>query len=103
MMGYLLRLPIILSGRCRKTDILAIVSFVRYTLKIKNYSGLKGLAIYLKTAHIVLVRYVAGRPVKGVATAFKTRVGITGKGIPRIIPAVMRADIDRGDAYVIKF
>jgi hypothetical protein len=103
MIGYLNRLPILLLGKSGRTWILGLLAFARFALRMLRNSGSKGLAIYLKTCHTLLVKSVAGSPIKGVASSLGHRVAVTSGGLPTMIPSVHRKAIRRGDTNVIRF
>lgn len=103
MMGYMLNVPIVLLGKNGRTWVLGTVAFCSFALRLKRTSGFKGLAIYLKVSSTCLIKYVAGAPVKGVASSLGHRVALTGSGIPTMINANHRKAIRRGDTRVIRF
>lgn len=103
LMGYLSRLPLVLLGHTGRTWVLGTIAFAKFALKLKSHSGFKGLAITLKVAHTLIVKSVAGQPIKDVASSLGHRVGTDSHGIPRFIPLVHRRLIHRGDGKIIQF
>lgn len=103
MMGYINNMTLILLGKNGRTWALGTVAFCKFALHLKSKSGLKGLAVYLKVSSTCLIKYVAGAPIKGVASSLGSRVGLTGSGIPTMIPSNHRKAIRRGDHRVTKF
>jgi len=103
MIGYLNRLPILLLGSSGRSWILGIVRFTRVALNTHSHEGSKGLAILLKTCHTLLIKSKAGRPIHGSQSSLGRRVGVTGRGLPRIIPMVHRKAISRGNSKVFVF
>jgi hypothetical protein len=102
MMGYLNRVPILLLGRSGRTWVLGSFAFARFALRLKSKSGFKGLAITLKVSHTLLVKKLAGSPIKGVASSLGHRVGITRSGLPRWFPKGVRVQILKGDLRVAR-
>lgn len=82
---------------------LAVVAFVRFLHIQRRHVGFKGLAIYLKVAHTLLVKAVAGQPIKSVFPSLGTNVATTRSGIPKIIPKGHRKAIGKGDYRVVRF
>jgi len=103
MIGYLNRVPILLLGRSGRTWILASFAFAKFAFALRRHSGFKGLAVYLKVATTLLLKAVAGAPIKGVASSLGHRVAVTRSGLPKMIPQVHRKQILRGDGPTIRF
>jgi len=103
MMGYLNRLPILLLGGSGRSWILALIRFSRFVFNTRSHEGIKGVAILLKTCHIMLIKSKAGRPIRGTQPSLGRRVGATGRGLPRMIPSIHRKAILRGNNAVFQF
>jgi len=54
-------------------------------------------------SHTVLIKAVAGTPIKGVTESLGHRVAVTRTGIPKMIPRVHRRYILRGDMRYVRF
>lgn len=74
----------------------AVSHFVRVSTTLYRHRGSRGLAIYLKSANLMLIRHLAGRKLEHSRLA-GTAVSATNSGIPRIICANHRARIKNGD------
>lgn len=100
--GFLLRVPLIISGVLSREVGLAAVLFVREVIRLKRKSGLLFVALYLKQCGVCLQRYYAGSYQKG--DSISVSVSLTRCGIPKIIPSVLRKHVrarsDRGDIIV---
>lgn len=103
LIGYLDRLPIILLGKSSRSVILSFVAFSRFALPMVKSSGFKGLALYLKVCNTLLVKAIAGSPVKGVFTSLGHRVSVTRSGIPKCIPRIHRREILANNVFIIRF
>lgn len=101
--GYLNRIPIVLLGKSGRTWVLAVVSFVKFVAHTRKHRGFKGLALYLKVSHTVLIKAVAGTPIRGVFSSLGTCVSVTSSGYPRVIPSAHRKAILNGDMRVVRF
>lgn len=103
MIGYLNRVPIVLLGKSSRTYILAIIAFARFAQPMVRNQGFKGFAVYSKACQTLLIKSVAGSPIKSVFEAFKVNVSITRDGLPKLIPKNHRIRIRRGDVHIIRF
>lgn len=103
MIGYLNRVPIVLLGKSSRTYILAIIAFARVARPMVRNQGFKGFAVYSKACQTLLIKSVAGSPIKSVFEAFKVNVSITRDGLPKLIPKNHRIRIRRGDVNIIRF
>lgn len=95
-MGYFNRVPLILIGKMRRSDSLAVFAFLTTILAIRRSQGNRGLAMWLKANQIILMNYLAGgQPHSRLGSP---AVAVTGSGIPRVIPLNHRKIIrDRRD------
>jgi len=102
MIGALIRVSRLWLGDLNRSWILSIVSFVRFCRSLRKHRGSKGLAIYLKTCTILLMKVVAGERIKDLSP-YGCRVACTGSGVPRIIPMIHRQGVLSGEPRIVRF
>jgi hypothetical protein len=102
LVGALVRVSRLWLGDLNRTWILSIISFTRFCLRLRAARGSKGLAIYLKTCSLLLMKVVAGETV-GDLSPYGCRVSRTGRGVPRIIPKMHRDGVIFGDPRIVRF
>lgn len=102
LVGALIRVSRLWLGDLNRSWILSIVSFSRFCLRLAAHRGTKGLAIYLKTCTILLMKVVAGESVKDLSP-YGCRVARTKSGVPCIIPKVHRPGILAGEFRLVRF
>lgn len=81
------------------SDVKMICCFAFAISRIAQKQKIRGLVIYLKTCHVLLMQSAAGYRVENI-----TSLGLvkrTRSGIPRIIPAQARVRIREGDIATI--
>jgi hypothetical protein len=78
-----------------------ICSFVFWAVKFVKAGSVKQLVLYLKAATIILQKFIAKERLSDLGP-FKVRVSRTHSGLPRIIPALHRDRIRRGDKLIIR-
>jgi hypothetical protein len=76
--------------------------FARWAERMRRHQGQKGLAIHLKAANVVLLRYVAGEQLSNPRLA-GAAVSCTHTGLPRLIVGNHRLRIKQGEVGVIRF
>lgn len=103
LMKPLLSVVRLTVGRLSKDYIVASALFAKHVAKIAKHSGIRGVALYLKVAHVLLMQGLPGslmhpsdRDIGKVAVA-KTR-----DGLPRLIPRQHRRRIRSGDRTIIR-
>jgi len=100
-MGYFNRVPYALLGGNSRTWVLASFAFAKFVQRLSRSSGTRGLAMYLKTCQILLMKYVSGDKVPNSRT-YGVAVAMSGR-IPSLIPKDHRKEIRRGNRSVIRF
>lgn len=102
LVGALIRVSRLWLGDVNRSWILSIISFSRFCLRLRAHRGSKGLAIYLKTCSILLMKLAAGERVKDLSP-YGCRVACTGAGVPRIIPKIHRRALLSCDPRFLRF
>lgn len=102
LVGALIRVSRLWLGDVNRSWILSIISFSRFCLRLRLHRGSKGLAIYLKTCSILLMKLAAGEKVKDLSP-YGCRVACTGSGVPRIIPKIHRKALLASDPRFLRF
>ncbi|QDW65421.1 putative RNA-dependent RNA polymerase [Rhizoctonia solani mitovirus 31] len=88
--------------RSTRAKVKSIVVFLRHTYRLFKYNGAKGACLMLKVYSVTLQQSIGGHVVKDL-TELKFRISRTNRGLPRVIPLVMRKAIREGDPHVIRF
>lgn len=101
LVGLLVRSAPLIVGSSSVSWVKAAFCFARFVRVTIIHQGHRGLAIYLKTANVMLMRAAAGKGL-GNSRAIGGAVARTKSGLPRIIPAGMRLRIKAGDSAVIR-
>jgi len=103
LMSPLLSVVRLTVGRLSKDYIIACALFAKHVAKIAKHSGIRGVALYLKVAHVLLMQALPGSLMHpsdreiGKVTVAKSR-----DGLPRLIPRQHRRRIRSGDRTVIR-
>lgn len=87
--------------RYSASSIRFLCTFARTCYVLIRAQGVRGLVIYMKSAHISLMQALGGHRVHD-AGKLGTRFARTGSGIPRIIPIQFRLRIRNGDQRAIR-
>jgi len=101
LVGLLVRSAPLIVGSSSVSWVKAAFHFARFVRVTIIHQGHRGLAIYLKTANIMLMRAVAGNRLSN-SRELGGAVARTKSGLPRLIPAGMRKRIKEGDDAVIR-
>jgi len=101
LVGFLIKSSRLLLGKMSRSWVLAILSFSRDCIRLRRLSGSKGLALYLKTCSVLLMKYCARQELKDLSP-LKSRVSRTKSGIPRIVVPYHRECIRKNDRTVIR-
>lgn len=80
----------------------SIIYITRYIHYLASTMGVRGVTLYLKGCSVYLQQAI-GKHVVHESTAFGPAIARSKDGIPRIIPALHRVMIRRGDVRYIKF
>jgi len=78
-----------------------VCSFLFFCAHFVRKSSIKQLSLYLKVSTLCLQKFVANEPIKDL-TPLGIRISITGGGLPRIIPALHRARIRKGEHKIVR-
>jgi len=103
LMKPLLSVVRLTVGRLSKDYIIASALFAKHVAKIAKHSGIRGVALYLKVAHVLLMQGLPGSQMHpsdreiGKVTVAKSR-----DGLPRLIPRQHRRRIRSGDRTIIR-
>jgi hypothetical protein len=101
LVGLLVRaVPLIVGGQCLGW-VKACFVFARFVTRMKRQNGDRGLALYLKTCNVSLMRYL-GEEKRVQPRLIGSAVSQTRSGIPRMIPGNHRLRIKQGDRGVIR-
>jgi len=101
LVGLLVRSAPLIVGSSSVSWVKAAFHFARFVRVTIIHQGHRGLAIYLKSANVMLMRYVAGHGLTN-SRLLGGAVACNHKGLPRLIPAGMRKRIKEGDMSVIR-
>lgn len=101
LVGLLVRSAPLIVGSSSVSWVKAAFCFARFVRVTIIHQGHRGLAIYLKTANVMLMRSVAGKGLSN-SRSIGGAVARTKSGLPRVIPAGMRQRIKNGDSSVIR-
>jgi len=101
LVGLLVRSAPLIVGSSSVSWVKAAFHFARFVRVTIIHQGHRGLAIYLKSANIMLMRAVAGNGLSN-SRELGGAVARTKSGLPRVIPAGMRKRIKEGDSAVIR-
>lgn len=97
----LLVLPVVgTSTTCAKVR--SIYVFLNKLHSLFHANGAKGACLILKVYAVILQQSIGGHVVPDL-TELKFRVSRTNRGLPRVIPAVHREMIRKGDKAMIRF
>lgn len=84
--------------RVSKSKFLCLALMVSRIAYLRRHRGPKGVTLYLKTAFVLYQQSLGGQKLPNTAMVSSTLVSRNNRGIPRIIPAYLRAEIRR-DAF----
>jgi len=101
-LGYFNKVILILLGKFSKSYVLANVSFVRSIRALHRRQGNRGLALYLKTAQLLLIRAANGTALSN-PRQVGVPVSVTRRGIPRVIPVLHRREILQGNSVMLRY
>jgi len=102
LVGLLLRVVPLVFGQLSSSLVKVTYGYAKNVRRIYKSSGPRGLAIYLKTAYLLL-QHAAGGMSDASPWALGANVARTRRGIPRIINPQHRRLISQGDVRVIGF
>lgn len=101
LVGLLIRAAPLIVGGNSLGWVKACFVFSRYVVGLRKSQGDRGLAIYLKTCNVTLLRYL-GEEKRTQPRLVGAAVSQTNSGIPRVIPGNHRIRIRQGDRGVIR-
>jgi len=101
LVGLLVRSAPLIVGSSSVSWVKAAFHFARFVRAMIVHQGHRGLSIYLRSANVMLMRYVAGQGLSN-SRLLGGAVACNQKGLPRLIPAGMRKRIKEGDNSVIR-
>lgn len=87
----------------RRTDSIVRISmhFSRRCYRIVAKNNVKFLVLYLKACHVLVMQSAGGMKIPS-TQSLGVAVARTGKGVPRILPSLMRSKILAGDPRSIR-
>jgi len=98
MMDPLISVVRLTVGRMTKSHLVRCAWFARRCAQIAQHSGTRGLCLYLKASHVLLMQGLPGSKMRpGSREVGKVAVSVTRDGLPRLIPKWDRARIRSGD------
>jgi hypothetical protein len=101
LVGLLVRAVPLIVGANSLSWVKAAFVFSKFVVVMIEKQGQKGLAIYLKSANVSLMRYLSGNRIVNPRDA-GSAVSLSHGGIPRVIPGNHRLRIIQGDLGVIR-
>jgi hypothetical protein len=102
LVGLLVRAIPLMMGANSLGWVKATFVFARFVERTVRYQGQRGLALHLKAANVILLRYVSGEPL-GNARLAGSAVSCNHSGLPRLIIGNHRLRIKQGEVGVIRF
>lgn len=103
LMSPLLSVVRLTVGRLSKDYIIACALFAKHVVGIAKHSGIRGVALYLKVAHVLLMQGLPGSLMHPTDREIgKVAVAKTHDGLPRLIPRQHRRRIRSGDRTIIR-
>jgi len=100
LVGRLNRFAFLIMGKISHTSAGGILHFARWSVRVVRNQGNPGYAVYLKACLVLLQNAVVGRKMHG--RELGVAVSVTGTGFPRVIPAIHRRAIRRGDLSIFR-
>jgi hypothetical protein len=101
LVGLLVRAVPLIVGANSLSWVKAAFVFSKFVVLFIEKQGHKGLAIYLKSCNVSLMRYLAGNRIVNSRDA-GSAVALNHRGLPRLIPGNHRLRINQGDLGVIR-
>lgn len=101
LVSHLLRMVTLTGLGISKGLVKVIISFCAFCFKHIQKSGITGLIIYLKACYVIL-QQASGKHRLNDMSPLKVRFARNKAGLPRVIPALHRARIRRGEWLIIK-
>lgn len=90
-------------GKITKCHLVRCAHFAKLCARIARSSGVRGLVLYLKASHVLLMQGLPGSKVRyGSREIAGVAVSASRDGLPRVIPKWDRAAIRRNDLAVIR-
>ena len=100
-MNHLIRIRYPMGGVVSRNWVLTCVYFVRQLNLLKKNMGIPGVVKYLKVCAVLMQQVVSGYKLSDL-TGLGLRVSRSKGGLPRIIPAMLRKEISKGNKKVIQ-
>jgi len=97
-----LRLVALLGRAVNFSCVRVVITFFRDLSLIAKKGGTRFAVIYLKACHVMLMQAIGGQVSKDLGPLGARPSRSRGSGLPRLIPALHRARIRRGDVWVIR-
>lgn len=85
-----------------KSKIFAVGLIVSRLAFLRKRMGVKGLCLYLKGCFVLYQQSLGGYILPDSGAVAKFRVSRTNRGLPRLIPRILRIEVRKGDARVLK-
>nr|QDH88455.1 MAG: RNA-dependent RNA polymerase [Mitovirus sp.] len=101
LVGLLVRAAPLIVGSNSLGWVKACFVFSRFVVRMRKFQGDRGLAIYLKTCNVTLLRYL-GEEKRTEPRLVGAAVAQTRTGLPRVIPGNHRTRIRQGDRGAIR-
>lgn len=95
-MGFLIRVPLIITGRLSKESGISAYLFAKAVIKLSRKSGLLFTALYFKQCKVCLLQFYGGVPKP--KEKLPVLVSLTRSGLPSSLPSYRRKVISRRDA-----
>jgi len=97
------RLVSLLGGRTNHSVVRVIISYLSNVNRLYKHGGLRFVVVTLKAASTMLQQSVAGQRLSDLTPLGVRLSRSRGTGIPKLIPALHRARIRKGEIWVIRF
>jgi len=102
LVNHLLRVVKLAGMEVNLGLVKVIISFCNFCFKYIQVSGLTGLIIYLKACHVLLQQASGRHRIKNMSP-LGIRFARSKGGLPKVIPALHRRRILRGEFLILKF
>lgn len=102
LVNHLLKMVLLVKGSITNSLVKVTISYIRKLYILRKRSGIAFTVLYLKASVSLLMQALSGEP-HGSTRPLKVAVSRTNRGLPRIIPAIHRAHIKRGNLFYIRF
>jgi hypothetical protein len=95
---FLIRHPLLCIGRLIKAKytkgfVRGLVVLIYRIENLRKKQGLRGVCLYLKACSILVIKFATSDPSPRNSVTYGPHVSLTNKGIPRILPIILRKEV----------